>query len=585
LKQLLLLIVFTLIAVLISNAQPYNLSFEKNYGGSFYDWPAGFVILEDSSMVIAAQTNSNDYDVSSEPEQTDYWIYKIDKNGELLWDYTYGGESSDIPKDMVQTSDGGFVIAGYTVSEGGDISINYGFSDMWVIKVDSNGLLEWELSVGGSYDDAIIDIGINNENEIYFAGLSTSDDGLIGTHFGVADYVDIVFGKISQEGELLFIKVLGTENDDESFSVMQNVDGNYLLTGYTKSPELPSWDGYIIELSEAGELVWVKLYGGSDYDLIYSIAEIGENEYYFSGYTYSDDGDISGNHSAPLWQDMWVGKIDSIGNLLWSKCYGGTSGDEGQQLLPINDSSFIVSGFTASPNNGDVFGNHYSAKPVDIWIVEMDTAGIIKWSNCFGGYNNENFYNIQQLGNGYVVQGVCRSTDGDIASHYGDSEYPDVWIFKLDKECDQMLVYPDQDDDTYGDSDNYSYSCTLNDGFVLVGGDCDDNNPFINPGATEILNGIDDDCNQIADDGLEIIETELIGLSVFPNPATNELTIQFENINTPLLTIYNINGDLIFQQNKIQTPFNFDASELSAGLYLIYLYAGNLYTTTVFVKD
>ncbi|MBK8343526.1 MAG: hypothetical protein IPL12_09595 [Bacteroidetes bacterium] len=73
---------------------------------------------------------------------------------------------------MVQTSDGGFVIDGYTVSEGGDISINYGFSDMWVIKVDSNGLLEWELSVGGSYDDAILNIGINNENEIYFAGVS-----------------------------------------------------------------------------------------------------------------------------------------------------------------------------------------------------------------------------------------------------------------------------------------------------------------------------------------------------------------------------------------------------------------------------
>ncbi|MBK8343527.1 MAG: hypothetical protein IPL12_09600 [Bacteroidetes bacterium] len=85
-KQLLLLIIFTLIAILISSAQPYNLSFEKNYGGSFYDWPAGFVILEDSSMVIAAQTNSNDFDVSSEPEQTDYWIYKIDKNGDLLWE-------------------------------------------------------------------------------------------------------------------------------------------------------------------------------------------------------------------------------------------------------------------------------------------------------------------------------------------------------------------------------------------------------------------------------------------------------------------------------------------------------------------
>ncbi|MBK8343525.1 MAG: hypothetical protein IPL12_09590 [Bacteroidetes bacterium] len=122
-----------------------------------------------------------------------------------------------------------------------------------------------------------------------------------------------------------------------------------MLTGYTSSPLLLTTDGYIIKLSEEGELVWEKLYGGSDDDLIYSVAEIGENEYYFSGYTYSDDGDISGNHSAPLWQDMWVGKIDSIGNLLWSKCYGGTRGDGGQKLLATSSSSFIVAGFSASP--------------------------------------------------------------------------------------------------------------------------------------------------------------------------------------------------------------------------------------------
>ena len=582
-KKLLLLTNIILLSFFGAKAQLYSLSFEKNYGGSLYDWPAGFVLLEDSSIVVAAQTNSNDYDVTSEHIGSDYWIYKIDKNGIVLWDYTYGGESGDIPKDILQTTDGGFVIAGYTFSDSGDISINYGSTDIWIIKISSEGLLEWELSIGGSYGESISDINLNKDSVLYFTGSSESDDGLIGEHFGFNDVPDIIFGKISQEGELLLLKVIGTFEDEGSFSVIQNSNGNYLIVGYRDLFVLAR-DGYITELSETGEQLWEKIYGGSDTDIILSIAEIGEHAYYFCGYTYSDDGDLSGHHSAPTWQDTWVGKIDSIGNLKWSNCYGGTSADEGQQILPISDTSFIVAGATASPNDGDVLGNHYSAKPVDVWIVAMDTGGVIMWNNCYGGFDYENFYSIQQFGDGLVVQGVCRSTDGDIANHYGDAEYPDVWLFKLDKECELMLVYPDLDNDTFGDSYNYTYACTLEDGFVLIGGDCDDNNANIYPGGAEILNGIDDDCNGIADEGLEVNNLNNY-IEVFPTCTSTTITIQSTFLPIHQIAIYNLTGEIVTIINTESTIVTIPVQAFESGIYLIKIYNINQAVfDTLFVK-
>ncbi len=564
--------VLVLVTCATAAAQPYALAFEKNYGGSEYDWPAGFVVLEDSSIVVAAQTNSNDFDVSSDPEQTDFWVYKIDENGVVIWDYTYGGESSDLPGDIVQTIDGGFVIAGYTTSDSGDISISYGFSDMWVIKINSEGILEWELSIGGSYDDALVDISINSDNEIIFTGPSTSDDGMIGTHYGPSEYADIVFGKISQDGDLIFLKILGSVYDEESFSIIQNSNGNYLIAGYQFIAGLEQ-EGYITELSVSGEQLWENKYGGTDYDQIHSIAEIGENTYYFTGYTYSNDGDISGNHS-DVWQDMWVGKINGTGALLWSKCYGGSRGDEGIKILPTSASAFIVGGFTASPNDGDIIGNHYSATPNDIWIVEMDTAGIIKWSNCYGGFAGENFQSINPYGNGFAVLGVCRSTDGDVANHYGDTEYPDVWLFKLDKTCDQLLVYPDADEDTFGDSENYSYNCTIEPGYVLIGGDCDDTNDSIYPGANEVLNGLDDNCDGVIDDGVEIVDLQNF-IQVYPTLTATDITIQISTDEICILEIYNLTGELIERIMPDKKVTILPLLHYDSGIYVIKIYDTN----------
>lgn len=437
---------------------------------------------------------------------------------------------------------------------------------MWIIKIDDEGILEWELSIGGTYSEAIVDMQINMNNEIIFTGSSNSDDGLIGEHFGTIDDYDIIFGKISPEGELLFLKVIGTPYYESSYSLIKNSSGNYLIAGHQFKGGL-SQEGYITEITESGEQLWEQTYGGTDNEQIYSIVEIGENTYYFSGYTYSNDIDISGNHST-IWQDMWVGKINDTGDLLWSKCYGGSRGDEGVQILPINASSFIVGGFTASPNDGDVTGMHYSAIPNDIWLVEMDTAGVIKWSNCYGGYAAEGFHSITAYGNGFAVLGRCGSTDGDVANHYGDTDYPDVWLFKLDKECDQMQVFPDTDEDTYGDSELYSYNCIIEPGYVLIGGDCDDTNANIYPGAEAVLNGLDDNCDGIIDDGVEVEEITT-NIQIYPTLTTDFITVQTGNSAIAQIEIYNLTGEIVinlFTETTLQT---IPVRDLISGVYFV----------------
>lgn len=244
-----------------------------------------------------------------------------------------------------------------------------------------------------------------------------------------------------------------------------------------------------------------------------------------TGYSASSDLDVSPTY---LFNNFWVAKLEKCENVFYLD------------------------------NDNDGFGNLI----FDSVACEIPMGYVLNNNDCDDNNNLINPATIE----------ICNTLD-------------DNCNLLSDEDLVFITYYLDADLDNFGDAETDTTWCSIITGYVVDSTDCNDTDPAIHPGATEILNGIDDDCNQIADDGLEIIETEWIGLSVFPSPATNELTIQFENINTPLLTIYNINGDLIFQQNKIQSPFNFDASELSAGLYLIYLYAGNLYATTVFVKD
>ena len=164
---------------------------EKSYGGSEIDEARGVVNSEDGSYVIVGDTRSNDQDISSNNGAADLWIIKIDENGHLLWNRSFGGSSFDVPRSIAKTLDNGYLVSGSSRSSDGDVSKNQGLNDAWMVKISNEGQLMWETSVGGSEIDFCYDAVQLNDGSLIAVGESSSSDGDISQNKGFADVLII----------------------------------------------------------------------------------------------------------------------------------------------------------------------------------------------------------------------------------------------------------------------------------------------------------------------------------------------------------------------------------------------------------
>jgi hypothetical protein len=171
-----------------------------------------------------------------------------------------------------------------------------------------------------------------------------------------------------------------------------------------------------------GELDWQKSIGGSAEDLLVAIQQTTEGGYVVTGHTYSNDGDVTGNHGD--W-DAWVVKLDNTGNLEWQNAIGGSDSDLARSIEQTIDGGYIVGGITGS-NDGDISGNNGSG---DYLVVKLLQNGAIEWQKSLGGVSPDDARSIQQTPDGgYIVGGISQSNDGDVAGNNGERDY---WVVKL----------------------------------------------------------------------------------------------------------------------------------------------------------
>jgi len=183
---------------------------------------------------------------------------------------------------------------------------------------------------------------------------------------------------------------------------------------------------FVVELaySQLPVIQWEKTYGGSDEDRFNSICIKNDTTYFFIGSTESSGGYITNNHGT---EDVWIVKTDQMGSLLWNKCYGGISGERGNDMVYSSQEELVLAA-EASYNSIDVMGVHNYSE--DFWILKIDSIGNIIWKNCFGGSQNEYVASlIETFDGGYLVTGQAGSNDYDI---YGNHGSDDVWVLKLD---------------------------------------------------------------------------------------------------------------------------------------------------------
>lgn len=212
-----------------------EIEWRRYYGGTNNDRAHAVVRGHGGGYVMAGFSESDDFDISSPKGSYDFWIVKIGANGELVWERSYGGTGIDIAQDIARTEDGGYVICGSAISNDGDISASRGESDAWVIKIDGEGQLLWERSFGGSAFDAAESIRPARDGGFVIAGNSRSSDQDVSANAGQNDLWVL---KIDREGQLLWQQSYGGSDLDFGFDAVETSDGGILLVGESKSTDL-----------------------------------------------------------------------------------------------------------------------------------------------------------------------------------------------------------------------------------------------------------------------------------------------------------------------------------------------------------
>ncbi|MBB1284546.1 DUF11 domain-containing protein [Flavisolibacter sp. BT320] len=264
-----------------------SFQWEKKFGGTGDDRAMGIVALADNGFLVAGYTNSIDGDVTDNHSfYTDAWLLHLDNAGNIVWKKCLGGSLNDSAYAIRQTPDKGFLIAGSTASNNGDVSTNAGATDAWVIKTDSLGAIQWQKTYGGTGHEAFKAISLDPDGSYTFAGYSTSSSLLQGTGSGKKDLWVV---KTSLSGEVLWSKLYGGTEDEEAFSVGFTPEGHCLVTGYTQSingaaaASNGATDAWVIKLSSAGTLLWQKFMGTGNDEVAFAGYSLAENDFMIAG--------------------------------------------------------------------------------------------------------------------------------------------------------------------------------------------------------------------------------------------------------------------------------------------------------------
>ena len=318
-RQIRKIILFTAFVILINlcHSQIPNLDWNLSVGGTDFD--VGKKVLSDNnnSFIIIGKSASSDGDVEINKGLSDIVVARFDSLNNLLWEKTYGGSQVEDGLSIIPCENNGYLVGGFTYSNDGDVSANYGSFDGLLIKLNIEGNLEWSKNYGGSSSDLITSTVESFDSGYLFTGNSFSNDFDIIDHIGDVDNSDLIIGKTDTLGNLLWIKSYGGEYWDGGNQIIRTHDSCYLVCGY-----LNYFDAsyYIIKINESGELLWEKTFGGSGFDQAWSIFETESGNIVVSGEAWSDDGDVVGQHGS---SDNWILFLDSLGNLLWQIPLGG----------------------------------------------------------------------------------------------------------------------------------------------------------------------------------------------------------------------------------------------------------------------
>ena len=351
------------------------------------------------------------------------------KNYKLDYIKTFGGSNDDEANDIINTSDGGFMVIGSSKSSDGLIQKKIGSeSDILLIKFDSNKSIEWVKNYGGSKDDrgqSVVEVsGIGYA----LLGYSMSNDGDASNNEGFHDNWVILIDSI---GNIIWEKSYGFSGHDHAYNIIQTKDGNLFFNGFldvTASRGLGSTEKvgksikhgvgefWCHKIDLEGNILWRKYFGGTNNDRSYDSIETAEGDFIIVGSSESSDNDISSPKGS---YDIWVIKVSSKGDFLWERSYGGSKYETANSIIQSSDNKIHILGSTLSNDKDISFGMGSS----DFWLITLDSNGNLLSEQTFGGSNFDRGKKIEIDNKDNIwLTGYSRSIDFDFSLNKGKND-------------------------------------------------------------------------------------------------------------------------------------------------------------------
>lgn len=320
----------------------------------------------------------------------------------IVWDRSYGGSENDLANSLALAEDGGYFLAGKTGSSDGDLEVGPGMENFWVVKADTNGSLQWQRSLGGHGRDEAYSVTGTKDGGCALAGFFPYADRDIDSSNGNGDAWVV---KLSSNGELQWEANFGGSSSDLARSIIQTEAGGYAVAGHSNSKDGDldgnngSRDMWVFKLNKSGELRWQKHFGGSRYDGARAIAECSEG-FLIAGYTESSDGDVKkGTEDV----DAWLLKLDGQGGLIWERTYSFGGADYFKAIEITNDGGYALSGKTRLEKERQE-DERKGIRPYDLWTLKVESDGDPEWHTVHGGKTLHHFRSWVSTPDGDITQ-------------------------------------------------------------------------------------------------------------------------------------------------------------------------------------
>lgn len=507
---------------------------QNTLGGSGDDFTDKLIPTRDGGFIVCGGTNSADGDFSVPAANgEDAYIAKYNRFRHLEWTKTFGGTGDDFFNDIAQTYDGGYILAGFTSSTDGDVSGNHGAYDVWAVKVNTTGNMEWQKSLGGSgfdFGNAVVQTFYGG---YAIAGFTNSNDGNVSGNHNTDGNGDAWLVELGLKGNVLYQHCYGGSGSDGFAGIVKSDFGSFILGGTTQSNDGDvsgnhgGQDAWVIKVNISGKIVWQKTVGGSGFENSSNgtITKTTDGNVVTEGLSNSHDGDIQSKNDTV---SSYVAKLNAAtGNIIWSKTFSEPKYRAGEGVFSTRDGGVVETGSSA--------GNGFDGSTFDVLVSKIDKNGKEEWYKKLGGSSFDGALSGGYESSDGSLNILCQtaSTDGDVKNNHGGV---DTWLIKLGR-CGER------------DNDITSVSVSPN------------NNAISNTAASS--------------------------LSAYPNPVVNAATISFslQQSQKVSLQVFDMSGRIIkklaegeMQPGSHQVTWNAtdnNESAVAAGIYLLKLQTGN----------